>query len=188
MSESKFVMSKKLHNVQESLMAEEINPLKFEETLSLIFEECSKENLTFWFNFHEDYCVLNLRDIGHENYELNFRNAYVSVPITDEAIIENKIRLFENAFLLTRNAVEGYSAKPMEEASEKEVNNDDIDELIFTSEKPLPPHVSKAIDTITSKGIPVTKESLKNHIPWDKISTEQRIKCTEYLNEMGASQ
>ena len=184
MSESKFVMAKKLHHIQESLMGKEINRQDFSGLLALIFKECSKENLTFWFNFHEDYCVLNLRDIGHENYELNIRKAYVGVPLTDEAITENKIQLFENAFLIIDKPVEGFQTPTMAENISKE---DDVEELIFTSDKPLPPHISKAIEKITAKGITVTKNSLKNHIPWNEISTEQRIKCTEYLNEMEAS-
>ena len=189
MSESKFVMAQKLHNVQENLMAKSIDFLKFEELLSIIFEECSKENLTFWFNFHEDYCVLNLRDIGHENYELNIRKAYVGVPITDESLIENKIQLLQNAFLLTEESIVGSLAKTIAEPTIKSSDDekDSVDDLIFTSDKPIPSHVSNAIEKIKAKGIPVNRESLKNHIPWDKISTEQRIKCTEYLNEMGAS-
>ena len=188
MSESKFVMAQKLHHVQKALMGKEINFQDFTELLSLIFEECSKENLTFWFNFHEDYCVLNLRDIEHENYELNIRKSYVGVPLTDEALIENKVQLLQNAFLLTEESIVGFQAKPIAEPTiNSSDEQDDVEDLIFTSDKPLPPHISKAIDKITAKGIPVTKDSLKNHIPWNEISTEQRIKCTEYLNEMGAS-
>lgn len=188
MSESKFVMAQKLHNVQESLMGKSLNFLKFEELLAVIFEECSKESLTFWFNFHEDNCVLNLRDIEHENYELNIRKSYVGVPLTDEALIENKIQLLQNAFLLTEESIVGFQAKPIAEPTiNSSDEKDSVDDLIFTSDKPIPPHVSNAIEKIKAKGIPVNKESLRNHIPWDKISTEQRIKCTNYLNEMEAS-
>lgn len=97
--------------------------------------------------------------------------------------LENSVVL-TNAFLLTEHAAEVTNPHTTAEA----VNTDEeYDDFIFTSDKPLPPHISKAIEKITAKGIPVTKNSLKNHIPWNEISTEQRIKCTEYLNEMEAS-
>ena len=187
MSTSKFIMAQKLHEVQKTLMGRGLNFGNFEDLLSIIFEACSNEGLTFWFNFHENYCVLNLRDTTHENYELNIRNAYVEVPLSDEAIIENKLHLLQNTFLLTVESVVGFKPPTTGESSVNIKDEDSIDELIFTADKPIPPHVSKAIDTINAKGIPVTKESLKNHIPWDNISTEQRIKCTDFINEMGAS-
>ena len=185
MAQSKFVMAQKLHDVQKSLMGKKINPHEFEETLRLIFEECSKENLTFWFNFYEDYCALNLRDVQHENYELNIRCAYVNVPTAPEEIIQNKIHLLQNTFLLIEEPVVGFQSPTTDSSGENSQGN--YDELILTSDKPIPPHVNKAIDKIKAKGIPVTKESIKNHIPWGSISTDQRIKCTNFLNEMGAS-
>ena len=94
----------------------------------------------------------------------------------------------QNAFLLTEESIVGFQAKPIAEPTiNSSGEKDSVDDLIFTSDKPIPPHVSNAIEKIKAKGIPVNKESLRNHIPWDKISTEQRIKCTDYLNEMGAS-
>lgn len=190
MSESKFVMAQKLYHVQEALMGKEINFQDFSEVLSLIFKECSKENLTFWFNFHEDYCVLNLRDIEHENYELNIRKAYVGVPVSDEIITDNKLHLLQNTFLLIEKSVNGSNTPTFAKLDDHEdtsIPKDSVEDLIFTVDKPIPPHISKAIDKINAKGIPITKDSLKNHIPWNEISTEQRIKCTEFLNEMGAS-
>lgn len=187
MSTSKFIMAQKLQVVQGNLMGKELDFGNFEGLLSTIFEVCSKEGLTFWFNFHEDYCVLNLRDTAHENYELNIRNAYVGVPLTDEAIIENKLHLLQNAFLLTEGPVAGFKP-PVTGISSEGVNvENNVDELIFTSDKPIPPTVTRAIDTIKAKGIPVTRESLRNHIPWSEISTDQRIKCTKFIKEMGAS-
>ena len=75
MSTSKFIMACKLSNVQQKLMAVTIEDMSLDGLLPLIYKECLKENLTFWFNFMEDACVLNLRDIEHENHELNIRYA-----------------------------------------------------------------------------------------------------------------
>ena len=69
MSESKFIMAKKLAIIQRRLMGMNITESDYDSLLPLIFKECIKDNLTFWFNFMEDAAVLNLRDIEHENYE-----------------------------------------------------------------------------------------------------------------------
>lgn len=49
-----------------------------------------------------------------------------------------------------------------------------------------PKPVSEALATIVAKGIPITREAVKNHIQWDTLSTEDRVKSTEYINRMGA--
>ena len=181
MSASKFIMAQKLHKVQLSLMGINLDFLNFEELLSTVFQECSKENLTFWFNFHEDYCALNLRDVANENYELNIRHAYVGVPLTQDVINEMKIYLLQDSFLLTEKSVKGISYSFKEVASSEEIN-------ILEGNKPVPKPIGKAIETIQAKGIPVTVDTIMNHLPLGQMSTSSRMECTKYLKEMEASQ
>ena len=93
MSQSKFIMAKKLCKVQKRLMEVKIEEFTLENLLPLIFQECLKENLTFWFNFIEDAAVLNLRDVEHENYELNIRHHYANAPLSQENIDAVKLNL-----------------------------------------------------------------------------------------------
>ena len=171
MSTSKFTMAKKLANVQSRLMATEIKQSSFEYILPLIFEECKKENLTFWFNMLSDACVLNLRDIEHENYELNIRYAYESIPVSADDVKNVEMNLLHNTFLLTHTS--------------KQVSSASSDGVILDSDKPVPRHITKAIETIQRKGIPVTRESIQNHLPLNDMSTSARLECNKYLKEMG---
>ena len=177
MSASKFVMAQKLQNVQSSLMGMELDFLDFPRLLSIIFEECRKENLTFWFNFIDDTCILNLRDTQHENYELNIRYLYEGMTLFDDGNVLDKIKLYvlQNTFLLTENSVEGFQEKKVAASSES------ID--ILAGDKPVPKHISKAIETIQAKGIPVTIEAIRNHLPLNEMSTSSRIECNRYLKE-----
>ena len=165
MNTSKFTMAKKLANVQSKLMAMEIKDDSHEGLISLIFKECQKENLTFWFNLLSDACVLNLRDIEHENYELNIRYAYETIPNTTEDIKNIECNLLFNAFLITHQAAEPNVP-------------------IISSDKPVPRHITKAIDAINKKGIPVTREAIQNHLPLSEMSSNARIECNKYLKEM----
>jgi hypothetical protein len=49
------------------------------------------------------------------------------------------------------------------------------------SEVPKP--VADALAKISAKGIPITQEALKNHIPWSSLDTGDRIKCTNYIQK-----
>ena len=174
MSHSKFIMAKKLHNVQKRLMGNTINEDTLDCLLSLIFKECSKEKLTFWFNFLENEIVLNLRDIEHENYELNIRQHYTETAKTDDL----KKMVLVNTFLITKNSVEFES---LNEASSQKKSDETH---IISGDKPVPPHIREAIEKIQAKGIPVTPETIQNHLPTAKMSTNATIQCNNYLKKM----
>lgn len=172
MSESKLVMARKLSNVQQSLMSMEFEDTNLQTLLPLIFKECVKENLTFWFSFIENTAILNLRDVQHDNYELNIRQYYDGGKIEDF-----KKQLLLNTFLIIPKSVPGFQNQtPAEDMT-------DDREKILSSDKPIPGHIRKAIKTIESKGIPITKESIQNHLPLGKMSTSARMECNKYLNE-----
>ena len=171
MSKSKLIMAQKLSHVQNELMGEEIQEYSLEFLLPLIFKACSKENLTFWFNFFENECVLNIRDVEHENYELNIRQYYD----TDDNIDLIKVQVFKNAFLLTD--------KPYKvNASQQKKGNEPVD--IISGDKPIPKHIRNAIETIKAKGIPVTADAINNHLPTGQMSTGQIMECNKYLKQL----
>lgn len=181
MSESKFVMAQKIYNVQKALMGVSIQDMSLDSLITLIFEKCSEENLTFWFNFIDNHCVLNLRDIKHENYELNIRQYYETIEDIDSI----KLQVLVNAFNLTADELtlennENSSALQKEETPEGSAS-------IISGEKIIPKPIRNAIDKIQAKGVEVNKSSIRAHVPWTQLSNDQRIKCTNYLNEMGAS-
>lgn len=175
----------KISKVQRKLMGVEFGD-DYNSIVPVVLEACQKHGLTFYFNFLEDSVVLNIVDWTSDEYsELHVRlNLCVFKNHFDMNTI--KFLVLCNAFLLTEKPTE--IASPYAEAvDEVKETADEYEGLIFTSDTPIPPHVSKAIEKINAKGIPVTKESLRNHIPWDNISTDQRVKCTDFLNQMGAS-
>lgn len=174
MSNSKFVMTRKICNVQIRLMEIEIKDISFNSLLPLIFKECLKENLTFYFNFIENHCVLNLRDVEHENYELNIR-VYYTNNLTFE---ELKRQALINAFLITTGK------------SEMELSSKDASSAkpIISGDKPTPTHISKAIETLNAKGVPITVESIRNHLPLGQMGTSARLECNKYLKQMRESQ
>lgn len=176
MSESKFSMAQKLARVQKNLMMCEIQDYSLDSLINLIFKKCSEENLTFWFNFYEHEVVLNLRDISHENYELNIRQYYDTLDDIEKV----KLQVLDNAFLLT----EDKETLENNDASSAETRETQL----IGSTKITPKPIRKAIETIQSKGVPVTKEGIRNHVSWGQLSTDQRIKCTNYLEEMGDSE
>lgn len=173
MSTSKFIMAKKLSSVQETLMGEVIEDMALDSLIKLIFKACHEQNLCFWFNVFENEIVLNLRDIGHENYELNIRQHY-----TDESIDDLKKQVLINAFLITTTRV---STTKKQIGSQKEMD-------IISGDKPVPKHIRDAINKIESKGVPVTVEAIKNHLPLGQMSTNSRIECNNYLKQMEAQQ
>lgn len=174
MSQSKFVMAKKLCHVQQSLMGMEFEDTNLQSILPIIFRECIKEKLTFWFSFIEQTAVLNLRDVEHENYELNIRQYYEG-----GAKLETLKRdLLINTFLIVEKGVDAFNDKPVPDTDSKPIiSNDD---------KVMPKHIRKAIETIEAKGIPVTREAIQHHLPLGEMSTSARMECNKYLKEMEA--
>lgn len=175
MSQSKFIMAQKLQRVQVALMEEEISSTQLNFLLPLIFKKCLEENMTFWFNFLEDACVLNLRDVEHENTELNIRYAYSTMPIDENKIDYYKETLLINAFLITKSSVNINVASS---------ENTEDETQILNSDEVMPKSIRKAIEKIQKKGIPVTPEAIRNHLPLSKMSTSNRIECNRYLKKM----
>ena len=168
MSVSKFVMAQKLHNVQKSLMSESLKGISVEMLLSKCFQACSEEGLCFWFNFLEDSAVLNLRDVEHENFELNIRLHYSQCKNDDV-----KLLLLCNAFLIVKEAVK--------------VSQKDKSEGIINTDIPVPPHIRETIKVLEDKGVPVTAESIRNHLPLKNMGNNARMKCNNYLKQMEES-
>lgn len=172
MSKSKTVMAGKLARVQESLMKHDFNSTDLDEIAPIILQECLRENMTFWFSFIENTCILNLRDTVHENYELNIR-LHTLNPTDNRSYEFFKEQVLINTFLLTpgKTIIAGSDT-----TGEKEV--------VISNDKPVPVHIRKAIETIESKGIPVTREAIHNHLPLGEMSTSSRLECTQYLKTM----
>lgn len=174
MSESKRFMVEKLSVVQQSLMGMSFEDTSLQSLLPIIFKECIKENLTFWFSFIENTGVLNLRDTLHENYELNIR-LYTS---NNEDLDTLKENLLINTFLITKESTSTIASS---------AKNEEETHHLISNDKPVPKHISKAIEKIQAKGIPVTKEAIKNHLPLNEMSSSARLECNRYLRDMGAS-
>ena len=168
----------KISEIQKNLMGKNIEDYTLNTLIPLIFKECIKQELMFFFNFVENACVLNLRDISEENMELNIRYHHEYEDIPDEIMELLKVRLLCNTFLLINDSVDIGIPVPGENVPvEKESQ-------IISNDKPVPTHIRKAIDIIQSKGIPVTAEAIKNHLPLGKMSTSARMECNKYLKEM----
>lgn len=169
MSASKFVMAKKLQRVQLALMDEKISETSLDVLLPIIFEQCYKENLTFWFSFLEDCVVLNLRDVEHENYELNIRYTYPTARLGEDQFDHYKECVLINAFLITKK--------------HEEVNSDkEID--IISGDGVVPQPIRVAIESLRKKGVPVTPEGIMNHLPLGEMSNNNRMQCNKYLKKM----
>ena len=167
---SKITIYKKLGNVQERLMGEEISSMDLEDLLPLIFKECLKENLVFYFNFVENACVLNLRDRSIENLELNIR-LYYSDNLPSKKLKE---KVLCNAFLLTSQPNVASSADTKKD-DEKQIQESTI----------VPPRaIRAAMDTITARGDKVTKTALEKELQLNKMSTDNRRQCIAYLRDM----
>lgn len=191
MSKSKFLMAQKLQKVQVSLMEEEIHSSQLKVLLPLIFKKCLEEKMTFWFSFLEDACVLNLRDVEHENTELNIRYAYHNIPIDAAKLDYYKETLLINAFLITKSPIEfKLNMDNVSISTGKTDNERDTDSIpkevttILDSDEVMPKSIRKAVEKIQKKGISVTPEAIRNHLPLSKMSTSNRIECNKYLKKM----
>ena len=177
-SASKVIMAQKLQSVQVKLMKEEITDSSLSYILPLIYQKCHEENLTFWFNFLEDACVLNLRDVSHQNNELNIRYAYPSIPLDMKHLNYFKEMVLMNTFLLTTAPVQFH--KKSEDSSAKQESYKPIKESNLVP----PTSIRTVIDMLEKTGEPVTKKSIEKYLQMDKMSTDNRRKCIAYLKSM----
>lgn len=180
---SKLIIYKKLCNVQQALMGEEILSVELEYLLPLIFNACLKEQLMFYFNFIENACVLNLRDIDVENLELNVRLYYPNEP-EDISVKKLKEQVLINTFLLTK--AENRADDDVDSSSN--ISTEDAQE---TAEKPIqestlvpPTAIRTAMDILEKSGEPLTRKNIENHLQLGKMSQENRRRCIAYLKTM----
>ena len=131
MSESKFVMAKKLYNIQKALMDMSIQDMSLDALITLIFQ-----------------------------------------------VLVNAFNLTESSVSLEDN--ENSSALQEEENTEQNTT-------VISGDKITPKPIREAISKIQAKGVEVNKKSIRAHVPWSQLSTDQRIKCTNYLEDMEAS-
>ena len=170
---SSTTMYAKLSKVQERLMEKEISSLCLEDLLPLIFKECLKENLVFYFNFVENACVLNLRDKSTDNLELNIRLYYSDNTFSDKESTLLKEQVLCNAFLLTSQP--NASSADTKKDDEKQIQESTI----------VPPRaIRAAMDTITARGDKVTKTAHEKELQLNKLSKDNRRQCIAYLRDM----
>ena len=164
-------------------MGKTIEDYTLNTLIPLIFKECIKQELMFYFNFVENACVLNLRDVSEENMELNIRYHHQYMEITPEINEMLQSRLLCNTFLLTSNPVNVASS---ENITKGDKTVEEKESTIISNDKPVPQHIRTAIETIKAKGIPVTREAIQHHLPLGEMSTSARMECNKYLKEMEA--
>ena len=171
---SKTGMYQKLCKVQQKLMAEEIKSIELKDLLPIIFEKCLEENMMFYFNFIENACVLNLRDISSDNMELNIRLYYPSDKI-DCKLLKEQVLI--NAFLLTKKAsvISIASSATKEEEQEKKIQ---------VSNAVPPTSIRTVIDMLEKQGEPVNKKTIQQYLQLDKMSMDNRRRCIAYLKSM----
>lgn len=179
MSESKLVMARKLCNVQKSLMGKSFEDLSLQTILPIIFEECLKENLTFWFNFIEDSCVLNLRDTRFDNYELNIRQYIGNIKFSD--INDIKAEVLLNAFLIVPHEHNVASSQTEENTITETVKEEPIEE----SNMVPPSAIRVAIEECKQNGEPINKKNLESKLNLKGMNHDKRRQCIAYLRDMG---
>ena len=180
MSSSKFTMAKKLCRVQQRLMSTEITDTSLEELLPLIFNECLRENMTFWFNFIENAVVLNLRDVQHENNELNIRQYYSTIP-SDGGRKELKRDVLINAFLITTKS---HSSKDNDASSADKKEEDLKQEQIPMTDAVPPTSIRTVIEMLEKEGKPVNRKTIGENLQLNKMSTDNRRRCIAYLKSL----
>lgn len=183
-SASKLVMYKKLCNVQRKLMNEK-TPESLEVLIPVIFKKCLEENMTFWFSFLEDAAVLNLRDIQQENYELNIRYAYQSIPVKAEEIDSYKVNLLINAFLLTtgEHPIEVNLREEVKSSAKKSAEKKTAPQITIGNTVP-PTSIRTVIDVLEKNNEPVNSKTIEKHLQLNKMSQDNRRRCIAYLRDM----
>lgn len=177
---SKVIMVCKLHEVQKNLMGKKFESLTLDHILPIIFRECHEQNMTFWFNFLEDACVLNLRDIRHENYELNIRYAYENAPSNIEKINEYKLIVLINTFLITSDPIDIVAS-----SAKKEETNKHEDKPIQESNIVPPSAIRVAMEECEKNNEPITRKNLESKLNLKAMSQDKMRQCIAYLRDMG---
>ena len=178
MSESKLTMQRKLGNVQRALMGKRFEDISLHSLLPVIFEECLKEKIVFWFNFIEDSCVLNLRDTRFDNYELNIRQHIGNIP--SASVDDIKVTVLCNAFLIVPNE----TAINVGSSAQKETVKEDKDKPITTSNIVPPSAIRVAIEECEKQGEPITRKNIESKLNLKGMTQDKRRQCIAYLRDM----
>lgn len=161
------MLTQKLVNVQKNLMGIHIKSTALDTLIPLIFKECVKEKVMFYFSFVEHAAILNLRDLESENKELNIRLYHEN--ITEYETLKKVLLM--NAFLITSKKEDFTQSK----SSEKR---------IISSDTTTPAPIQRAIEKIQKKGIPVDRKTIEKHIDLGSMGADVRKKCIHYLKNM----
>ncbi len=161
------MLTQKLVNVQKNLMGIHIKSTALDTLIPLIFKECVKEKVMFYFTFVENTAILKLRDLESENKELNIRLYHEN--ITEYETL--KKALLMNAFLITSKKENFTQSK----SSEKR---------IISSDTTTPAPIQRAIEKIQKKGVPVDRRTIERHIDLGSMGADVRKKCIHYLKNM----
>lgn len=185
MSESKTFMARKLSRVQEILMGMEFEDTDLHTILPIIFKECRKENMTFWFNFIENSCVLNLRDTKRDNYELNIRQYIGNSENNDFASIKRQVLC--NAFLLTVKAhpIKTAENTPNMGAIAKAVKEQQKRDAKILESTIVPPSAIRvAMEECEKQNEPINRKNIENKLNLKSMSQDKRRQCIAYLKDM----
>lgn len=185
MSESKTVMAKKLANVQKALMGKEFEEISLYTLLPIIFEECCKENLTFWFNFIEDSCVLNLRDTRFDNYELNIRQNMGILREMGVELSSIKLQVLLNAFLIVPKEIQIKDVASSENKNNtgKETVKED-NKSIMESDLVPPTPIRIAIEECEKNNEPINRKNLESKLNLKQMNQDKRRQCIAFLRSM----
>lgn len=164
-------ITQKLSNIQKNLMGIHIKNTALDTLIPLIFKECAKEKLMFYFTFVENTAILKLHDLDGENKELNIRLYHETSP---EKYEEHKKALLLNTFLITSKKEDFTHSKSSEKRQ---------DEIIST-DTTTPAPIQRAIEKIKQKGIPVDRKTIEKHIDLGSMGADVRKQCINYLKNM----
>lgn len=167
------MLTQKLVNVQKNLMGIHIKSTALDTLIPLIFKECVKEKVMFYFTFVENTAILKLRDLESENKELNIRLYHEN--ITEYETLKKALLI--NAFLITSKKEDFTQSRSFKNSEKRQ------DEIIST-DTPTPAPIQRAIEKIQKKGVPVDRRTIERHIDLGSMGADVRKKCIHYLKNM----
>lgn len=167
----------KISEIQKNLMGEKIEDYSLNTLIPLIFKECQKQNLMFFFNFIENACVLNIRGTS-EDMELNVRYHHNYTEITPEISERIESRLLQNTFLLVSKGI------LLEDVVENEPEIHEHKKRIHESDLVPPRAIRAAMEDIEKRGETPTRKLIEKELHLDKMSTDNRRLCIAFLRSM----
>lgn len=173
------LLIQRLCNVQKSLMSKSIEDNSLNILLPVIFKECLKENMTFYFNFIENQVVLNLCDLLKEHNELHFRLSYSNEDMVSDCSL--KLFLLENTFLLTTAPVDVLSSENISE------QKDLVEEKPIQQSNIVPPSAIRvAMEECNHNDEEITRKNIESKLNLKGMTQDKRRQCIAYLRDMEA--